>query len=114
MRKGDDPGTGHAPDRRIRTRTAFPYFDETALPAMPTTWRDISYRGDCPSYDPGGNTTVFIDHAEPRRRQWPEAKRFTVHGSGSVLLERWQDGETVDGWGATLTALTMRFCRACL
>jgi hypothetical protein len=97
----DQPEAICANGLTMRLKTAFPYFDETTLPAIPTGWRDISWRDDaCPSFD-AGSATVYVDHADPRWRRYPESKRFIVQGSGSVLLE-------TDDWAAVIALCERR------
>jgi hypothetical protein len=48
---------------------AFPEYDVTTLPPIPSDWRDVSYKNDaCPSWLVDG-LQVFIDFADPDARE---------------------------------------------
>jgi hypothetical protein len=60
-------------------REEFPDYDPASMPAIPAGWTDISWRNDaCPSFDAGNMRVVYVDYASPDRREWSEARRFSV------------------------------------
>lgn len=66
----------------------FPDYDLTTLPPIPADWKDTSWRNDIsPSFDALGSADpddsdrlrVWVDYADPARREFPETKRFGVY-----------------------------------
>lgn len=76
-------------------RTAFPDFDPATMPAIPAGWNDQSWRNDaCPSFVTG-EYTVWIDYADPAKRE-NGGPRFRVEcGLGFERL-------ATDEWAAVL------------
>ena len=91
---------------------AFPDFNLATLPPIPSDWRDVSWQHDaCPSWLVNG-LHVFIDHADPAKREfnltrfhvlsdgddllatdaWPEVLAF-VYASSDREVMLWQDGK---------------------
>jgi len=74
---------------------AFPEYDMTTLPAIPTMWIDVSYRNDvCPSWI-ANEFHIFVDWPKPEEREYPEMERYTVleRETGGSLLQSddWQE-----------------------
>jgi hypothetical protein len=74
---------------------AFPEYDTTTLPPIPTMWIDVSYRNDvCPSWI-ANEFHIFVERANPEEREYPEVERYTVleRETGGVLLQsdNWDD-----------------------
>lgn len=66
-----------------RMAREFPEFDQSALPAIPAPWADISWHNDtCPSFEPVEGVSVFIDFATPEDREVPDRPRYTVYSPG--------------------------------
>ena len=94
---------------------AFPAFDQSTLPAIPSGWMDCSWSGDiCPSFIAAGDFTcqgpfahVFVDFANPAARDIPESPRFAVvfvngtsqEASGEIQSDDWAAIlQTVEQW----------------
>lgn len=57
---------------------AFPDYPTADLPPIPAHWRDSSWHNDaCPSFTVAG-LQVFIDYADPAKREHPGEPRFCV------------------------------------
>lgn len=63
----------------------FPDFDRATLPAIPAGFFPAHWHNDiCPHWQFGenhetANPTLWIDYADPARREMPDGKRFTLH-----------------------------------
>lgn len=64
----------------LRYREEFPDFPAEDMPNFPEGWTDSSWHNDiCPSrMSPDDTIQVFVDYADPDRREMPELPRFSV------------------------------------
>lgn len=71
----------------------FPTYDQTALPAIPEGFEDVSWHNDtCPMFQhDGAGLALFIDFRDRKDREFQERDRFAV--------KRMTMGE--DGWELT-------------
>ncbi|MBU0801371.1 MAG: hypothetical protein KKA05_10290 [Alphaproteobacteria bacterium] len=57
----------------------FPDYPCPDMPVEVRGWHDLSWRNDaCPNFRVGG-LAVFVDYAQPDKREFPELQRFTVY-----------------------------------
>jgi hypothetical protein len=60
-------------------REAFPDFDPATMPAIPETWKDVSFKQDiCPCFETPSGLFVYVDFADPSDRELEDGSRFTV------------------------------------
>ena len=60
----------------------FPTYPLAALPALPPSWTDTSWRNEaCPSYTVG-DLQVWLDFPDPEQREFPELRRFMITRHG--------------------------------
>jgi hypothetical protein len=77
-------------------QTEFPDFPASDMPAIPAGWQDVSFRNDaCPSFSKGV-FLLYVNYADPAKREFPETPRFSVHyfeGSHPAICEsdNWQE-----------------------
>lgn len=83
----------------------FPDYPAAEMPAIPDGWKDISWHNDaCPSFDAYGYH-VFVDYADPAKREFPDTMRFVV------MDEDEESGEQVcrvesDDWAHVVAFIT--------
>jgi len=84
-------------------KTEFTEFDVSTLPAIPATWRDISWHNDaCPSWRTPNGWHVFVDFANPAEREVENASRFSaIHDDLGTNFD-------TDSWGELLVGLVAR------
>lgn len=83
-------------------RTEFPDFVLDV--AIPPEWIDKSWHNDvCPSFSCGSkNLLVWIDYTDPARREFPQARRFTVVTFDEVLDNYSDELFSSDDWTEVL------------
>ena len=63
-------------------QTAFPDYDPNTMPAIPETWRDVSWKNDtCPSFEAPNGLVIWLDYADPAMREFGHLdpiERFSV------------------------------------
>lgn len=74
--------------------TAFPDYDTTTLPTIPSDWIDTSWRNDvCPSWQ-FGEYQIFINYANPDDRE-TGGDRYCVNDTESgdcfLITDDWDD-----------------------
>jgi hypothetical protein len=97
-------------------QTAFPGLTAANMPAIPADWQDMSWRNDlCPSFafmiGSEGDSNhklarVWVDHAEPASREFPESPRYSVTfegGTGDCF-----DALATDDWAEVLAYVEAR------
>lgn len=93
-------------------KTEFPDFDPATMPAIPVGFDDVSWANDvCPSFfAPADDLTLWIDYADPKRREFESAARFGLyhqrHDDGAIhpsadRLDLYEG----DNWADLLSAL---------
>ena len=62
-------------------RKEFPDFPESDMPAIPEGFKDVSWHNDAmPSFtNPDLRLSIWIDYADPEKREFPEMERFSLH-----------------------------------
>src|SRR6185312_9235327 len=72
-------------------------FDRGTLPAIPAAFADSSWHNDaCPSFsNESMGLQIFVDHAAPAKREYPDAPRFSIHSEAGVDF-------STDDWDAAL------------
>jgi len=89
-------------------REEFPDFDPADMPAIPDGFDDVSWHNDtCPSFlNDRAGLIIFVDFADPDRREFPECPRFTLGvWDGGSTGESIADG---DDWQVIIDALAGR------
>ena len=57
----------------------FPDFPADTMPAIPQTWRDISWANEpCPCFAPSDSLAVYVDFSDVAKREFAEGPRFIV------------------------------------
>lgn len=73
---------------------AFPDFDLSTLPPIPSDWIDVSWRHDlCPSWR-ANECTIYVDHADLKQREYENTFRFAVlddDGECIISTDEWSD-----------------------
>lgn len=81
-------------------QTEFSDFDD--MPAIPENWKDISWHNDsCPSFE-CGELLIFVDYADPEKREVATPFRFVVVNDpmAEAILE-------TDDWAEVLAAVEL-------
>lgn len=79
---------------------AFPDFDLSTLPPIPSDWRDVSWRHDlCPSWLIDG-LQIYVAHADPTARDGAERFHILDGDTGDALL-------STDAWADVLNYVHM-------
>lgn len=97
--------TGHQNPERL-CEAQFPDFKLDVT--IPSDWSDTSYHNDvCPSYrksfPSGRSLRIWVDFADPARREYPNSPRFTVQ-SMNADEEFMDDIVQTDDWEEVLKA----------
>ena len=73
----------------------FPDFDPADMPAIPAGFDDVSWHNDmCPSFlNERAGLIIFVDYAEPAKREFPECPRFSVATWDNGACETTMDSE---------------------
>jgi hypothetical protein len=90
---------------KMTYRDAFPDYDPASMPAVPTSWADISWHSDtCPSFTTGNGLLVYVEYTDDDLRELG-GQRFmvmvdpAVADSNDILLE-------TDDWNAVLSLVS--------
>lgn len=69
-------------------REQFPDFPANAMPVIPESFADTSWRNDaCPSFS-NGELIIWVDYPKPEDRELSDTKRFTV---GPLDTDDWEE-----------------------
>lgn len=78
----------------MRITTEFPQYDISTLPALPSTWVDVSWHNDsCPSWQ-AGSVFVYISEENPDDREVVGGERYWVcddHGTTLLSTDDWSE-----------------------
>lgn len=88
-------------------QTAFPDFDAATMPNILAGWVDISFKQDtCPGFSAtpdalaGTGISVWVDYADPTKREFPESARFSAYMTDVEGNQTWEIES--DDWAAIL------------
>jgi hypothetical protein len=94
---------------------AFPEFDQSTLPSIPSHWVDESYSNDsCPCFFTGRvdgfKVRVFIDYANPVDREFADSQRFTVTYTEREFTNSEDEPQSFDDWNLAIGATLNPIC----
>lgn len=88
-------------------KNVFPDFDHDVV--IPDGFEDTSWGNDiCPSFfNLALQISLYVDYANPERREWPELKQFSLHRTDEVggRLDGGEDLVNTDDWQEVLKKL---------
>ena len=85
--------------------TAFPDYPTADLPPIPSHWLDSSWHNDaCPSFTVAG-LHVFVDYADPAKRELVGEPRFTVTTEDASKMSCVSVVIATDDWQAVIDAV---------
>lgn len=90
---------------------AFPDQAADHMPTIPAGFVDHSWHNDmCPRFESEAlNLSLWVDHSDPQRREFPEMKRFNVY-EGTSMAEHMNEEPTLstDDWSDVVAFIAER------
>jgi hypothetical protein len=80
------------------------------MPSIPAGFVDVSWHNDmCPAFESAAlGLTVWIDHSDPQRREFPESHRFAVYEGTSETGQADSPVLTADDWSEVVAFIAAR------